>query len=85
MKEEWGGAIFPMVPGHEISGVVSAVGSAVSKFQVGDIIGIGVFIDSCRKCTSCNQGLEQYCESGMTPTYNGLERDGDSLSKLMHY
>ena len=76
VKEEWGWAIFPMVPGHEISGVVSAVGSAVSKFQVGDLIGIGVFIDSCRNCTSCNQGLEQYCEGGMTPTYNGLERDG---------
>ena len=73
-----------MVPGHEISGVVSAIGSAVSKFAVGDLIGIGVFIDSCRNCASCNQGLEQYCESGMTPTYNGLERDGDSLSKLMH-
>ena len=85
VKEEWGGAIFPMVPGHEILGVVSAVGSAVSKFQVGDLIGIGVFIYSCRNCASCNQGLEQYCESGMTPTYNGLERDGDYLSKLMHY
>ena len=76
VKEEWGGAIFPMVPGHEISGVVSAIGSAVSKFTVGDLIGIGVFIDSCRNCASCKQGLEQYCESGMTPTYNGLERDG---------
>jgi uncharacterized zinc-type alcohol dehydrogenase-like protein len=76
VKEEWGGAIFPMVPGHEISGVVSAIGSAVSKFAVGDLIGIGVFIDSCRNCANCNQGLEQYCESGMTPTYNGLERDG---------
>ena len=76
VKEEWGGAIFPMVPGHEISGVVSSIGSAVSKFAVGDLIGIGVFIDSCRNCASCNQGLEQYCESGMTPTYNGLERDG---------
>ena len=76
VKEEWGGAIFPMVPGHEISGVVSSIGSAVSKFAVGDLIGIGVFIDSCRNCANCNQGLEQYCESGMTPTYNGLERDG---------
>ena len=76
VKEEWGGAIFPMVPGHEISGVVSSIGSAVSKFTVGDLIGIGVFIDSCRNCANCNQGLEQYCESGMTPTYNGLERDG---------
>ena len=76
VREEWGGASFPMVPGHEISGVVSAVGEAVTKFAVGDLIGVGVFIDSCRNCASCNQGLEQYCENGMTPTYNGLERDG---------
>jgi len=76
VKEEWGGAIFPMVPGHEISGVVSAIGAGVSKFKVGDLIGVGVFIDSCRNCASCKQGLEQYCENGMTPTYNGLERDG---------
>jgi uncharacterized zinc-type alcohol dehydrogenase-like protein len=76
VKEEWGGARFPMVPGHEIAGVVSAIGSSVSKFAVGDLIGVGVFIDSCRDCPSCIQGLEQYCENGMTPTYNGLERDG---------
>ena len=76
VKEEWGGARFPMVPGHEIAGVVSAIGSAVTKFAVGDLIGVGVFIDSCRECVSCKQGLEQYCENGMTPTYNGVERDG---------
>jgi uncharacterized zinc-type alcohol dehydrogenase-like protein len=76
VREEWGGARFPMVPGHEIAGVVSAIGSSVSKFSVGDLIGVGVFIDSCRDCSSCNQGLEQYCEKGMTPTYNGVERDG---------
>jgi uncharacterized zinc-type alcohol dehydrogenase-like protein len=76
VKEEWGGARFPMVPGHEIAGVVSAIGSAVRKFAVGDLIGVGVFIDSCRECVSCKQGLEQYCENGMTPTYNGVERDG---------
>ena len=76
VREEWGGARFPMVPGHEIAGVVSAIGSSVSKFAVGDLIGVGVFIDSCRDCSSCNQGLEQYCEKGMTPTYNGVERDG---------
>lgn len=76
VKEEWGAARFPMVPGHEIAGVVSAIGSSVTKFKVGDLIGVGVFIDSCRDCTSCNQGLEQYCENGMTPTYNGVERDG---------
>jgi len=76
VKEEWGAALFPMVPGHEIAGVVSAIGSSVTKFAVGDLIGVGVFIDSCRQCASCNQGLEQYCENGMTPTYNGFERDG---------
>jgi len=76
VKEEWGAARFPMVPGHEIAGVVSAIGGSVTKFKVGDLIGVGVFIDSCRDCTSCNQGLEQYCENGMTPTYNGVERDG---------
>jgi uncharacterized zinc-type alcohol dehydrogenase-like protein len=65
-----------MVPGHEIAGVVSAIGSSVTKFAVGDLIGVGVFIDSCRQCASCKQGLEQYCENGMTPTYNGFERDG---------
>jgi len=76
VKEEWGRARFPMVPGHEIAGVVSAVGSSVTKFAVGDFIGVGVFIDSCRECASCKEGLEQYCENGMTPTYNGVERDG---------
>jgi len=76
VKEEWGGSRFPMVPGHEIAGVVSAIGSSVSKFAIGDLIGVGVFIDSCRECASCKKGLEQYCENGMTPTYNGLERDG---------
>lgn len=76
VKEEWGGSRFPMVPGHEIAGVVSGVGSAVTKFKVGDLIGIGVFIDSCRQCANCLAGLEQYCLNGMTGTYNGLERDG---------
>ena len=76
VKDEWGGSRFPMVPGHEISGVVSAIGSSVSRFAVGDLVGVGVFIDSCRDCASCNQGLQQYCQNGMTPTYNGLERDG---------
>lgn len=76
VKEEWGAARFPMVPGHEIAGVVTAIGSSVTRFAVGDLIGVGVFIDSCRDCDSCKKGLEQYCENGMTPTYNGLERDG---------
>jgi len=76
VKDEWGGSRFPMVPGHEIAGVVSAVGNSVTKFKIGDLVGVGVFIDSCRDCASCKKGLEQYCENGMTPTYNGLERDG---------
>ena len=76
VKDEWGGSRFPMVPGHEIAGEVSAIGCAVTKFKVGDLIGVGVFIDSCRTCENCISGLEQYCINGMTPTYNGLERDG---------
>lgn len=80
-REEWGPAIFPMVPGHEIAGVVSEIGSAVTKFKVGDRIGVGVFIDSCRNCSSCKAGLEQYCLEGMTGTYNGYERDGKTVAQ----
>jgi len=80
VREEWGPAIFPMVPGHEIAGVVSAIGSSVTKFEVGDLIGVGVFIDSCRVCPSCVAGLEQYCVDGMTGTYNTLERDGKTIA-----
>ncbi|MEY4037343.1 MAG: hypothetical protein RL201_724 [Actinomycetota bacterium] len=76
VREEWGSALFPMVPGHEIAGVVSSVGSSVTKFKVGDLIGVGVFVDSCRTCDSCKKGLQQYCIEGMTGTYNQLERDG---------
>ena len=79
-REEWGPAIFPMVPGHEIVGRVSEVGTKVSKFKVGDLIGVGVFIDSCRKCDCCAKGLEQYCVEGMTGTYNTLERDGKTVA-----
>jgi uncharacterized zinc-type alcohol dehydrogenase-like protein len=80
VAEEWGPAIFPMVPGHEIAGVVTSIGSKVSKFSIGDKIGVGVFVDSCRKCTSCIKGLQQYCVEGMTGTYNGLERDGVTVA-----
>jgi uncharacterized zinc-type alcohol dehydrogenase-like protein len=80
-REEWGPAIFPMVPGHEIAGVVTSIGSAVTKFKVGDRIGVGVFIDSCRNCSSCKAGLEQYCTEGMTGTYNGYERDGKTVAQ----
>jgi uncharacterized zinc-type alcohol dehydrogenase-like protein len=79
-REEWGPALFPMVPGHEIAGTVTAIGSAVTKFSIGDSIGVGVFIDSCRTCASCLAGLQQYCETGMTGTYNTLERDGTTVA-----
>lgn len=79
-REEWGPSIFPMVPGHEIAGTVSAIGSQVSKFAVGDLIGVGVYIDSCRTCENCLGGLSQYCLNGMTATYNGMERDGTTIA-----
>jgi uncharacterized zinc-type alcohol dehydrogenase-like protein len=75
-RDEWGGSVFPMVPGHEIAGVVAAVGSAVTKYRVGDTVGVGCFVDSCRRCAPCLSGLEQFCANGMTPTYNGTEQDG---------
>ena len=76
-RDEWGGAKFPMVPGHEIAGIVASVGSDVSKFKVGDRVGVGCFVDSCRECESCKAGNEQYCTgTGMVGTYNGAEKDG---------
>ncbi len=77
-REEWGQAIFPMVPGHEIAGVVSAVGSEVTKFTVGDHAGVGCFVDSCRECENCKQGLEQYCTGHLSVTYNGREADKET-------
>jgi uncharacterized zinc-type alcohol dehydrogenase-like protein len=75
-RAEWGDAIFPMVPGHEIAGVVSRVGSKVTRYKAGDRVGVGCFVDSCRQCDPCKRGLEQYCLGGAIFTYNGLERDG---------
>ncbi len=75
-RDEWGGSQFPMVPGHEIAGLVTSVGGGVRKFKVGDRVGVGCFVDSCRDCAPCAEGLEQYCTQGMTGTYNGKERDG---------
>ena len=79
-REEWGAAKFPMVPGHEIAGRVSAIGSSVTKFAVGDLIGVGVYVDSCRKCDACKSGLGQYCAEGITGTYNAIERDGTTVT-----
>ncbi len=80
-RDEWGGSKFPMVPGHEIAGLVSAVGSNVKKFKTGDRVGVGCFVDSCRTCPSCEAGLEQYCDMGMTGTYNSVERDGSQATQ----
>lgn len=74
-RNEWGGAIYPMVPGHEIVGHVKKVGSAVKKFNIGDRVGVGVIVDSCRHCNSCHDHLEQYCENGASLTYNSTEQD----------
>ncbi|MET7568079.1 NAD(P)-dependent alcohol dehydrogenase [Streptomyces sp. NPDC005492] len=76
-REGWGEAIFPMVPGHEIAGIVSEVGPGVTKFQVGDRVGVGCLVDSCRECDNCKAGLEQYCTGGGVPTYNGVGKDGE--------
>src|SRR6476660_6839035 len=75
IRNEWGNSIFPMVPGHEIVGRISKVGSEVKKFRVGELAGVGCLVDSCRKCENCKEGLEQYCLNGSSPTYNGLEQD----------
>lgn len=76
VREEWGSAIFPMVPGHEIAGVVAAVGSGVTRHQVGDRVGVGCMVDSCGECEYCKDGEEQFCERGAVMTYNGRGYDG---------
>jgi uncharacterized zinc-type alcohol dehydrogenase-like protein len=80
VNEDWGPSLFPMVPGHEIVGVVTAVGSEAKKFQVGSRIGVGTFVDSCRVCVYCLRGEQQYCAESDTPTYNGYERDGETIA-----
>ncbi|WP_440553952.1 NAD(P)-dependent alcohol dehydrogenase [Streptomyces sp. SCPE 10] len=76
VREGWGKGIFPMVPGHEIAGVVSEVGSGVTKYAVGDRVGVGCMVDSCRECDNCRAGLQQYCDQRPTMTYNGIGKDG---------
>ena len=75
-RNDWKSSSYPMVPGHEIVGRVTEVGNAVKKFKVGDLAGVGVFVDSCRTCPRCQKGLEQYCLNALSLTYNGLEQDG---------
>lgn len=73
-RNDWGGTIYPAVPGHEIVGVVTSVGNGVTKFKVGDKVGVGCIVDSCRTCANCAQDLEQYCLNGFTGTYNGKDK-----------
>lgn len=81
VRNEWGEARFPVVPGHEIVGVVQQVGSKVTKYKVGDTVGVGCMVDSCRTCSNCKDGLEQYCEEDFTGTYNAPTRDGKSVTQ----
>jgi uncharacterized zinc-type alcohol dehydrogenase-like protein len=80
-RNEWGGSKFPIVPGHEIVGRVVATGSGATKFAVGQIAAIGVMVDSCRKCSSCQNGEENYCVEGMTGTYNDTDRVDGSVTR----
>ena len=73
-RGEWPGTVYPCVPGHEIVGRVSRAGASVTKFSAGDLVGVGCMVDSCQQCASCAEGLEQYCEKGMTGTYNGADK-----------
>jgi len=75
-RDEWGGSIYPMVPGHEIAGVITKVGASVTHFKAGDRVGVGCFVNSCRVCSSCKEGLEQYRDKGCNVTYNGKDTDG---------
>lgn len=77
-RNEWKNTLYPSVPGHEIVGKVTAVGSAVTSFKVGDLAGVGCMVDSCQSCSSCSEGLEQYCENGFTGTYNGPVFGGEN-------
>merc|ERR1739845_236506 len=76
IKNDLGNSTYPLVPGHELIGVVTAVGSKVSKVAVGDYVGVGCMVDSCLECSSCKGGDEQYCESGATFTYGGRSTYG---------
>ena len=75
VRSEWGGTKYPCVPGHEIVGQVTAVGSDVRGYRIGDTVGVGCLVDSCQHCAACAEGLEQYCENGFVGTYNGPTQD----------
>lgn len=77
VRNEWGGSVFPMVPGHEIVGIVTRIGPKVTRYKVGDRVGVGCFVDSCRQCECCKKGYEQFCDKGMVQTYNSQYYDGE--------
>ena len=77
VEADWGRGLFPMVPGHEIAGIVSAVGSGVTRFAPGDRVGVGCFVDSCGTCEYCQAGTEQFCTKGVVATYNAKDYDGE--------
>jgi uncharacterized zinc-type alcohol dehydrogenase-like protein len=77
-RNEWRNTLYPSVPGHEIVGRIVAVGSGVKRFRVGDVAGVGCMVDSCGRCASCGEGLEQYCDNGFTGTYNGPVFGGEN-------
>ncbi len=79
-RNEWGGTIYPVVPGHEIVGKVTRVGADVTKHKVGDTVGVGCFVDSCGHCSNCKDDLEQYCENGNTQTYNSKSQDKKTIT-----
>lgn len=80
VRDDWGGSLYPMVPGHEIVGRVTRVGAEVKKLKVDDLAGVGCMVDSCRHCPACHEGLEQYCAEGPTWTYNARERGREQLT-----
>ena len=80
VENDWGMSEYPVVPGHEIIGRVTAVGPEVAGYKVGDLVGVGCMVDSCRTCSACESGLEQYCAEGMTGTYNGVDRHDGSVT-----
>lgn len=81
VRNEWGEGLFPMVPGHEITGVVSRVGDAVTKYKTGDRVGVGCFVDSCRVCDNCKNDLDNYCLQGMTQTYGNYDKKNDEITQ----
>ncbi|WMS87800.1 NAD(P)-dependent alcohol dehydrogenase [Pleionea litopenaei] len=80
VHDDWGGSLYPMVPGHEIVGRVIEVGSQVKNYAVGDSVAVGCMVDSCQSCDQCDAGEEQFCRKGMTPTYNGKDRHTGELT-----